>query len=54
MLSFFKKRKITDNLPGDLPFTLDIHSHILPRIDDGAADIASHHRHYKRCEPPGP
>lgn len=38
MLHFFKKRaqKI---IPKDLPFTTDIHSHILPGIDDGSPDV---------------
>ncbi|UEG49444.1 histidinol phosphatase [Ferruginibacter lapsinanis] len=38
MFSFFKKKQIVDpNLR--LPFSTDIHSHVLPGIDDGAPDI---------------
>lgn len=38
MLHFFKKRAQTI-IPKDLPFTTDIHSHILPGIDDGSPDV---------------
>lgn len=38
MFNFFKKRSI-GSVPENLPFATDIHSHILPGIDDGAADI---------------
>jgi protein-tyrosine phosphatase len=41
MLSFFKRKKNAVDVPVTLPFTTDIHSHILPGIDDGAADIAA-------------
>jgi tyrosine-protein phosphatase YwqE len=39
MLSFFKRKKNTIDIPVSLPFTTDMHSHILPGIDDGAPDI---------------
>ncbi len=39
MFSFFKKNKSSAAVPRYLPFTTDIHSHILPGIDDGAPDI---------------
>ena len=38
MFNFFKKRSV-GSVPENLPFATDIHSHILPGIDDGAADI---------------
>ena len=41
MFHFFKRdtKKVTSSL--NLPFQTDIHSHILPGIDDGAPDISS-------------
>ena len=41
MFHFFKRdtKKVTSSLK--LPFQTDIHSHILPGIDDGAPDISS-------------
>lgn len=39
MFNFFKKTKLTNSVPAYLPISLDIHSHILPGIDDGAPDI---------------
>jgi len=38
MFSFFKQKKSID-LPAYLPIQTDIHSHILPGIDDGSPDI---------------
>ena len=38
MFNFFKKRN-KEILPETLPFATDIHSHILPGIDDGSPDI---------------
>jgi tyrosine-protein phosphatase YwqE len=38
MFNFFKKKDAAF-VPGKLPFSLDIHSHILPGIDDGATDV---------------
>src|ERR1700757_4360829 len=40
MFSFFKRKEITGS-PKYLPVQTDIHSHILPGIDDGAPDIAT-------------
>jgi protein-tyrosine phosphatase len=39
MFNFFRKKKTEENIPIHLPFDTDIHSHILPGIDDGAADV---------------
>jgi protein-tyrosine phosphatase len=36
MFNFFKKKEATGSVPESLPFTIDIHSHILPGIDDGS------------------
>ncbi len=41
MFNFFKKKNTALFLPEYLPFQTDIHSHILPGIDDGAPDIAT-------------
>src|ERR1700749_2929412 len=38
MFSFLKRKNNID-LPGYLPIQTDIHSHILPGIDDGSPDI---------------
>jgi len=38
MFNFFKKRN-TETVPEILPFATDIHSHILPGIDDGSRNI---------------
>lgn len=39
MFSFFKKSKPEPVSESFFPFTTDIHSHILPEIDDGAPDL---------------
>jgi protein-tyrosine phosphatase len=39
MFNFFKKKALP--VPAFLPFGLDIHSHILPGIDDGAPDMVT-------------
>jgi protein-tyrosine phosphatase len=36
MFNFFKKKETHGSIPESLPFTIDIHSHILPGIDDGS------------------
>lgn len=38
MFSLFKKKRPAEEKPA-FPFTTDIHSHILPGIDDGAPDV---------------
>lgn len=39
MFNFFKNRRSDKNLSVTLPVSTDIHSHILPGIDDGSPDI---------------
>ena len=39
MFNFFRNKRSVETLPGDLPVALDLHSHILPGIDDGSPDI---------------
>lgn len=43
MFNLFRKNKKDDdaNFTGQLPVTVDMHSHILPGIDDGSPDIAT-------------
>jgi protein-tyrosine phosphatase len=39
MFNLFKPKKNNDPVPSVLPFNMDIHSHILPGIDDGSPNI---------------
>ena len=39
MFSFFKKKISETDIPDHLPVSTDIHSHILPGIDDGSPDV---------------
>ncbi|HAO46582.1 MAG TPA: hypothetical protein DCQ97_06625 [Chitinophagaceae bacterium] len=41
MFSFFKKKRTEEDIHQPLPVVTDIHSHILPGIDDGAPDVES-------------
>lgn len=41
MFNFFKRKKTEENILRRLPVSTDIHSHILPGIDDGARDMDS-------------